>query len=688
MAWEIRCWSAWCLSSLVATTACGLDLADSNDPNGDTETSSGTGEPGTTAPGDWTGDGGTGPGGQGDSSSESGGDSGAEPEDDDAPELADCTELKCDNGFCEVTEDGPQCVCEEGFASTGLACIPCDSLDGGKLPALVPTVQPSFVFLIDGEAPPASAFETGWVWLSNRTTGDEVFLGSTFQQTATTRLVPGTYDVVYEFREGGDVVPRNTRSVVERIEVQPNIDSYTIDVPTSSMRGSIAFESGAPPAAGLDRGRLWLVDAHGGERTYLGDTFDGTYDARIIPGTYALHYTFVESTGHAPSNPDGFLTTLEVAPNDSPYNINIETTLVSGDITVDGDLVDSGLDAGDLELVDVDSGDRFWLASTHTGTFARTLLPGTYDVVFSVREPGPRMPQNRNTVVTRLEVTPDTTDYPINLETALVSGTFSLDGAEIPSDGPDSGTLTLRDPSGGWVELGSTTAGSFERRVLAGTYDIVYSQQAAGSSMPVNTSAHLESRVVSAGAQPLDIDIPTVEVNGNLALDGEDAPDVSYDDGRLYLRNRETGDSALLGNTREGGYRARVVPGTYDIVYENELSTQLLPVNRRAILETGVVVNANAALLNIDVPVSTLSGEVQIDGTSPQISEGLGHIYLRDTNSQEAVFMGHTGTASFTKPLTPGTYLVEYRGVPAEGETLGESLPANSNAPFACYAIE
>jgi hypothetical protein len=55
--------------------------------------------------------------------------------------------------------------------------------------------------------------------------------------------------------------------------------------------------------------------------------------------------------------------------------------------------------------------------------------------------------------------------------------------------------------------------------------------------------------------------------------------------------------------------------------------------------------------------------------------------------SDDSVFIGHTGATDFSKPLTDGTYIMEYRGVAAEGSELGVSLPANAAAAFACYEI-
>ena len=109
--------------------------------------------------------------------------------------------------------------------------------------------------------------------------------------------------------------------------------------------------------------------------------------------------------------------------------------------------------------------------------------------------------------------------------------------------------------------------------------------------------------------------------------------------------------------------------------------------NRGAVILQGISVEVGAPPVELDVPVTTLEGAVQIQGSKPSVDEGIGNLFLRDVNSGDEVFIGHTGATNFSKPLTNGTYLMEYRGVAAEGATLGESLPANEKAAFACFEV-
>lgn len=681
------------LAALAGVPGCAEDLAGDQagaDTDGDTgQAETGDEGPATTDPTDPGGS--TGTPDPADSSDTDGATAGGGTTGEDSEDFtpdSGCEDLDCGGaGLCEVGDEGPVCVCDDGYASIGLDCLPCEPISAGMLPADVPAVRAQFTFLLDSEDAPDSGLSYGRVKLRNRASGDVVPLGLTNAQAAVF-MVPGVYDVLYEHREGSDF-PRNSSAVLERIEVGDDAD-FKIDIVPIVMRGAIGFAPGSEPATpGLNYGRVWLVNPTTDDRVLLGTTQDDVYDVKVLPGEYEVHYEYQETQGDAPLNNDGFVMDLSILdPGDTERNIIIPVAQVSGAVTVDDDFVASGIDYGELELRDVHTGDRFHLGYTNSpDDYSVTVIPGTYEVVYSSRELGTLTPVNRNTVVDLIQVTEGSNDIQINLRTSEVSGEFTLGGETPPTEDYDDGLVTLERADGDPVVLGNTRSGFYNRRVLAGSYDVFYGQDTASQSMPVNTHARLGKPVlIDTRTRDLDIDIGVVEVLGTMTIGGVEAPDSAYDDGRVFLRNAESGDSVLLGNTREGSYAARLVPGTYDIVYANEFSDTILPVNQGAVLVSGVLVSADETL-DVDVPVTTLIGSVAIEGSTPKTAEGVGNLFLRDVATDDQVFISDTNAAEFSKPLTSGTYLMEYRGTAAAGAALGTSLPANSNAAFACFEL-
>ncbi|MEM6290818.1 MAG: hypothetical protein AAGA54_06115 [Myxococcota bacterium] len=671
------------IGAMLCAGGCSLEDVASADANADTDTgnstlSSGTGDDGgdvtgltaDTAGDDWTE--GTGPGW----------DTDTDPTD--ADQEGTCN-LDCgQGGYCDESNDVPTCVCDPGFASTGLDCVPCETIADGTLPGIVPAVRAAFEFSINGDVPPQSPYDFGRLELRNQATGDAVPLGRTNDDGASLLVVPGKYDVLYRLVEGGEALPTNEGVVLETLAIYEAAGTYAIDIPYAHYTGRISVNGEANVSNVYNFGRLWLVNPSTGDRVSLGDTRATQFSVNVVPGRYEIRYEVRENDGLVPANRSGLIQEIDIV-SDTEQDIDVPMATYTGEITIDGTAVESPYEWGTLELRDIATGDVFPFAQTNDAAFSVNLIPGDYEVRYTSQEGGDAAPINRGAAVGLVSINEDT-EGAIDLHTAQVSGAFTLAGETPPGSTADDGVVMLQGETGGTALLGNTHDAAYSARVLVGAYEVVYAQETASLNMPGNTHAVLtKAEVVSDDS--LSIDIPVVEVTGTLTIDGDEAPNSPYDDGRLYLRNAETRDSVLLGNTRLGTYAARIVPGTYDVVYENEFSDTLLPLNRGAIVRSGVQINPDQSTLDINIPVSVLSGEVEIDGSIPSLDEGLGQLFLVDQASGDEIFIGHTGATAFTRPLTDGVYMVQYRGVAAEGASLGTSLPANSKASFACIEV-
>ncbi len=633
-------------------------------------TDDGSGVTGLTA--DTLGDDGSGPGWETDSDPTDG-----EPE-------STCN-LDCGPaGFCDDSSGTPTCACEAGFASTGLDCLPCSPVTDGVLPAVVPAVRTGFDFTVNGATPPQSPYDFGQLELRNRATGDLVPLGRTSAGSSTTLVVPGRYDVLYRLSEGGEGVPENRGAVIDTITVESDDQTFALDVRFVRYTGRITVGGSATASNVYNFGRLWLVNPTTGDRVQLGDTRDEQFAVNVVPGEYEIRYEVRENDGNVPANRDGLVGGIRLE-GDTEADIDVPIAEYEGSISIDGASIASPYEWGLLELRDVTTGDVFALGQTNDEAFRIALLPGAYEVFYTSSEGGEQAPINMRARVHTFELFDDTQDA-IDLKTARLSGSFSLAAETPPGSTSDDALVLLEDAFGGSALLGNTHEPAFDARILVGEYDVIYAQETASLSMPGNTHAVLGQLDVESD-DTTQIDIPVTEVTGALTIGGDEAPNSPYDDGRLYLRNAQSGDSVLLGNTRLGTYAARVVPGTYDVVYENEFSDTLLPLNRGAIVRTGVEVSDEQSSLDIDIPVSVLTGEVEIDGSAPSLDEGLGQLFLVEQASRDEIFIGHTGAAAFTRPLTNGVYVMQYRGVAADGAALGTSLPANRQASFACFEV-
>ncbi len=601
-----------------------------------------------------------------------------------------CT-LDCGGvGTCESQDDGPTCVCPDDYASTGLDCIPCTSISNGELPADVPAVAARFSITVAGAEAPASLYEAGDLYLRNTVTQDEVQLGRTHERNISVVVVPGVYDVFYSHREGGNEVPLNKAARLKTIEIVVD-ESFEIDIPAATLVGEFTINGGHPDNSLYNYGRVWLENAETGDRVLLGETRDNSYVANVVPGDYEIHYEAREAQGEAPANKDSQLESLTVLPAAEVLqtrDIDVPMVRYEGQVTIDDAVVEDLYEGGDLELRDPITGDRMYLADTRDGTYAIDLLPGTYELLYTSKEGGLIAPVNLDHVLQQFEVGSASASVDIDIPTIEVRGEFTVNQGPPPSSTTDDGVMLLRSKGGAGAVayLGNTHDGGFSRRVIPGEYEVFYAQETAGGQMPANTNARLRRSVSLQRDTDTTIDLSVIQVSGAMTIAGAEAPDSPYDDGRLYLRSDDTGDSVLLGSTRLGTYSANIVPGTYDVVYEAEFSDTVVPVNRGAIVQRGIELLASGTL-DIDIPVTSLQGDITVSGAIPPASEGVGQLFLRDVQADELVYLGHTGAPAFARPLMEGRYVVQYHGVDGGEGALGDTLPANSQAAFACYDI-
>jgi hypothetical protein len=271
--------------------------------------------------------------------------------------------------------------------------------------------------------------------------------------------------------------------------------------------------------------------------------------------------------------------------------------------------------------------------------------------------------------------------FDVDVPSVAVSATFLLAGEPFPASIYERGEVVLRDPvTGDEVPLGDTGQGGSDGAVavVPGTYEVHYAWKVGSALVPANRGAKLVTVVIPhADDHELIIDVPVVEIAGAFTLGGAPAPGSQYENGAVVLRNAATGDEVPLGDTRDGDYRAMVIPGSYHVHYRRKQATDLAPVNVDArIGEVVIDGNTLAQTLDLDVPVTTLSGSFTIDGqTPPQSIYENGRILLRSLATGDEVVLGQTRDGSYSLPVVPGPYQLVYQRLQG-----GQEVPVNRAA--------
>ncbi len=597
----------------------------------------------------------------------------------------------------ETGDAGPACDGDGGCARCDVSeqawdseCVPCISTKGDYDLAIT-KVDIVGTLTFNGTPGPASDADDGNVWLRN-SEGDLIRIGNTHDATLGATIIPGIYDVVFAAESGGEFTADNAAAVVARDVVFDDAAPFEIDVATTVVTGEFRFDGVAAPPVSSESGRVWLRTP-GGDEIHLGTTDRSTFWVNVVPGVYEVHYEAVAGGAIAPRNPHAVLTNpveITASPDGSSQivDIDIPTAVWTGTITLDGDTPPSvSSENGQLWARDLLTEREVKIGETRDGEFYARLVVGSYELYYSHAAGGAAVPVNEHArVAGPMSLTQDV-DEGLELTTAVIAGQFFGDDGDVPPPDPtDDGLVSLRETTtGDSVRLGNTAAGGFAGvRLLAGEYAIRYSQDTSRGGVPANTNAELGAAAIDGGTTTLDVIIPSVALTGSIKLGGAPPPASDYNDGRVYLRNRTTGDSVLLASTRTASYAATVVPGTYDVVYVVETVGGSVPVNNEAVISEAVEIPANGpATLDIDIPVLQLRGRIAVAEGSIEPRPGeVARIYATDVRTRDRVYVGSTAARDYAQSLTPGRYVLTYSAQLAEG-----GIPQNSNAALGCIDL-
>jgi hypothetical protein len=271
--------------------------------------------------------------------------------------------------------------------------------------------------------------------------------------------------------------------------------------------------------------------------------------------------------------------------------------------------------------------------------------------------------------------TEDCRDHDVDIAAATLTGALTING--VAADADPNARLLLRNGPNDLVEI-PVAGASYAARVVPGSYDVFYAASGTPATAPVNQLALLRAGVAVAagGATTLDIDVPMTAVAGTITVNG--AALARGDAVSLSLRNA-AGDVVPIASDSTGSYRARVIPGTFDLYFSSDVAAEggVTPRNQRARLATGVVISGAGSVttrLDVDVPSAPVSGAITFNGVPASAATG-GNLLLR--NATEAFALTAADSVAYAARVVPGTYDLYFAG------TDGVFAIANQNARLA-----
>jgi len=350
-------------------------------------------------------------------------------------------------------------------------------------------------------------------------------------------------------------------------------------------------------------------------------------------------------------------------------DIDIPSIGVSGKIGI-GDT-----SRGDFGAVTLSNGsDVVKLGSTANETYAVHVLPGTYDLIYTGKSNGAHTLKTgiivpatgskvldieipRETIIAPKPSDPDTNKV-------TVAGKFTVDGQPL---GTSNAYLYYRmQGTTAWGVVGPVNSNGYSGQIPAGTCDLSLQgsgdQPFASGWLFSNLAYPVVSRgvvVSSTESNQINIDVKTTTVSGSIRFDGGTIPTGC----NWGLRSSDVGNFAIKPDAT-GAYFARVLPGTYELVYgidKTSLPGSTCPMNTLGTIERGLVVPPNGATIpTIDVTTVVASGRFTLAGAAlagpvPGGTFDDGALSL-GTDAGDSIVLGKLSNSTFTTRVSAGTY--------------------------------
>ena len=453
-------------------------------------------------------------------------------------------------------------------------------------------VTPSFT--LNGLAFPVTEYDDAVFYLRPIGGGGDIFLGNSHSASPGPVLVmQGTYDVIYALETGGEVAPNNQNVAVMR-DVNVGADMpLAVNVLAVDFRLSGSLDTVPFPASQYQRAEFFLRNS-AGDLVELGDSSELPLTVSVIEGDYDIVYRHVQGD-LLPINTDAVVMAgITIDSGSSMQDLAMTSVVITPSFTLDGGAfpMSEYNDANFILRGTTNNNDEMLLGSSHFASpgpvrVINSTMVGNYDVVYR-HETGEEVPQNSNALLQSNVILNSDMNFAVNdVAMVSVSGRFTLNGNNFPSNASNSVRFLLRDSSNDSDEFlfGFSDVSNEAVKLIPGTYHVIM-DHLDGGAVPQNEMHEIDfSNVLSQNDATLSVNVPAVRVAPSFTLDGQAFPASIYQSARFYLRERHSPKNHIfLGESYKNNNSVMVIKEDYDVVYEH-LNGEQTPQNTDRFLE-------------------------------------------------------------------------------------------------------
>ena len=502
------------------------------------------------------------------------------------------------------TEMTPALVISTPTSSSGLPVNPNtslpDLLDTAN-PAAgnvnVPAVGLALQIQLNNQDFPTDASEVAGIYLKLENDTHLIYLGNTNGSLATVTLIPGRYDVIYQYFSGTRV-PRNEHHVLETINLTNatvgSIRTEQLNVEAVDIRARFSLDGSDFPISAYDYGLLSL--RNGEDQVQLGESFTQFSSARVIQGDYSAHYSAREIGSQTPANPDAlFQDGIVIDNTTTTLNLNVPTTTIYGSFLINGTAPPaSAYEYGRIHLRDMNTDASLLLGDTFAQIFEQIrVVPGAYQCEYTFREGGDVVPVNSHLILPEVLAVRESGPTAVqridcNIPVARITAELTLNGEPFPNSAYDFADILMRRvDNGDEIDMGETFSSALSANVIAGDYDLVYRVQEANGSVPINSDYRFITAYNVINAATLSHDFVTRSIQLVPTLNGSSFPESAYRYAEISIGS-QPGERIQTNLTYEPAQAVKVITGEYAVYYSAmEVDDGLeIPVNKNAKVAT------------------------------------------------------------------------------------------------------
>jgi hypothetical protein len=480
----------------------------------------------------------------------------------------------------------------------GGAVDPTCPLDqSGVLDVDIKTVNVSGNVTVNGAAPPSGLAGTYLTFKGKRAW--QLSNGAAYTAT----LLAGTYDVGVTTSDLAlTSLPAQSAVLIanQRLTQSGALD---VDIKTVDVSGNILVDGAAPPS-GLSGTYLTFSGQNAWQLSK-----GGVYTARLLAGSYDVGVATSDAAITSLSKQSAVLIAKQQLTQSGALDVGIKTVSVSGNITVNGLAPPAGLGGTYLTF----AGQKAWQLSKGA-SYKVTLLAGTYDVGVTASDDSISTVDSQSAVLIAKQQLTQSGALDVDIKTVNVSGNITVNGAPPPT-GLGGTSVTF----GGQKAWSLSNGAAYKVTLLAGTYDVGVATTDAAIATLDSQSVILMTKQQLTQSGSLDVDIKTVNVSGNVRVNGAAPPS-----GLAGTHLTFGGQNAwLLSNG--AAYTAKLLAGTYDVgVSTSDVALTSLPTQSAVLIAKQQLIQSGA--LDIDIRTVSVSGDLTVNGSPPP--SGLGGTYL------------------------------------------------------------